>query len=295
MNPLAEGDRLQAFRLLQRALPRIMAEPDNAQLRIELCAAALLENRAADDGADRRRERDETSRKAYALATALHIRYHHVRQGEATSAVMPTVTRLTPPEDVESAGRIAEALGVWRAGMAAADAAAASADALERLYRTIGMPTHVRDLAIPRADLPMVACDTLKNFNANPGERSPAHVDAMLQLLEAAWSAGRSWLAAGVPAMPAVHQPPGKFGLAQLRGEEPDPAGRASGVQRWGTRHTHLPSVGARRCGRCAGDAYVVSHHPIAGHSDGDGRMCRHPAPCALSQCASPASRAAAG
>jgi alcohol dehydrogenase class IV len=187
VNPLVEGDRLQAFRLLYRALPRIMSEPDNVNLRIDLCAAALLENRASDDGSDRRRERDQTSSRAYALATALHIRYDHVRQGEATSAVTPTVTRLTPLQDARAAERIAEALGVWKAGMSADAAAAATANALESLYRSIGMPTRVHELAIPEDDLPLLARDTLKNFNANPGARSDSYVDDMLELLRAAW------------------------------------------------------------------------------------------------------------
>jgi alcohol dehydrogenase class IV len=187
MNPLVEGDRLQAFRLLYRALPRIMSEPDNVDLRIDLCAAALLENRAADDGADRRRERDQTSSRSYALATALHIRYDHVRQGEATSAVMPTVTRLTPPREAGVAARIAEALGLCTAGMSSEGAAAATADALDSLYRSIGMPTRVRELAIPADDLPVLARDTLKNFNANAGPRSESYMDEMLRLLRAAW------------------------------------------------------------------------------------------------------------
>jgi alcohol dehydrogenase class IV len=187
MNPLVEGDRLQAFRLLHRALPRIMSEADNVDLRIDLCTAALLENRAADDGADRRRERDQTSSRAYALATALHIRYDHVRQGEATSAVMPTVTRLTPPRDTRGTARIAEALGVWSEGMSSEAAVAATADALASLYTSIGMPTRVRELSVPEEDLPQLARDTLKNFNANPGTRPESYVEDMLQLLRAAW------------------------------------------------------------------------------------------------------------
>lgn len=187
MNPLVEGDRLQAFRLLHRALPRIMSEPDDVNLRIDLCTAAFLENRAADDGADRRRERDQASSRAYALATALHIRYDHVRQGEATSAVTPTVTRLTPPRDVSVAARIAGALGVWKEGMSSEVAAAATAEALESLFTSIGMPTRLRALEIAESELPLLAHDTLKNFNANPGARSDAYVDEMLQLLRAAW------------------------------------------------------------------------------------------------------------
>ncbi len=101
MNPLVEADRRQAFRLLNTALPRVMEDPDNAALRIDLCAAAFLQNRADDDDQGRRRARDRTGSSAYALATALHIRYDHVWQGESTTSVIPAVTRLTPPEDPE--------------------------------------------------------------------------------------------------------------------------------------------------------------------------------------------------
>ena len=186
MNPLVEGDRRHAFRLLRRALPRIMDEPDNAALRIELCCAAFLENRAADDGQGRRR-RDETSAGAYALATALHIRYDHVWQGESTSSVMPTVTRRVPPADPTVAARVAEAIGVWRDGMTTQAAADATAEAIEQLYKKIGMPVRLRELDIPRAEVPLLAQDTLKNFNANPGNRPDDYTARMLALLEAAW------------------------------------------------------------------------------------------------------------
>lgn len=187
MNPLVEADRRRAFALLNRALPRVMEEPDNAALRIDLCAAALLQNRADDDDQGRRRARDRTSSAAYALATALHIRYDHVWQGESTTSVMPTVTRLTPPEDVAVAERIARGIGVWRDGMTSEQAATATADALDRLYDRIGMPSRLRALDIPKEDLPLLAKDTLKNFNANPSDRPDGYIDRMLRLLEAAW------------------------------------------------------------------------------------------------------------
>jgi alcohol dehydrogenase class IV len=186
-NPLVEGDRLQALRLLQRALPRVINEPDNAALRIDLCTAAFLLNRAADDDVGRRTERDEASSNAYALATAIHIRYHHVGQGEATSAVTPGVTRLTPPRQAARAARIAEALEVWQPGMSAEAATAATADALATFYASIGMPRRVRDLDIPQDDLPQLAEDTRKNFNARPGVRTDEEIEAMLQLLKAIW------------------------------------------------------------------------------------------------------------
>ena len=97
------------------------------------------------------------------------------------------MTRLTPPEDVNVAARIAEGIGVWQEGMSSEAAAAATADALTALYNRIGMPARLRDVDIPKAELPLLAQDTLKNFNANPGDRPDDYSARMLRLLEAAW------------------------------------------------------------------------------------------------------------
>lgn len=187
LNPLLEGDRLHAFRLARRALPLALAEPHNSSPRIDLCAAAFLANRGADDDAGGRTERDPIHGASYALATALHLRYHHIGQGEATAALTPTVVRKMGATDPETAMRLAEALDVWQDGMSAASANAASAEALSDFYRSIGMPARVRDLGIPRAELATVAGDTVKNFNANAGHRSDDQVAQSLALLEAAW------------------------------------------------------------------------------------------------------------
>jgi alcohol dehydrogenase class IV len=183
--PLAEGDNRQAFRLAHRALSRLVREPENVQPRFDLCAAAFLQNRSADDGAGR--ERDRAASASYALATALHIRYHHVGQGEATAAVLPASMRHIEPASLEAIARIAGGLGAWRDGMDAPTAAVAAADALEAVYRSIGMPARVRELNIPESDLPQLARDTLKNFNANPGDRPADYAERMLELLRSAW------------------------------------------------------------------------------------------------------------
>jgi alcohol dehydrogenase class IV len=71
--------------------------------------------------------------------------------------------------------------------MSAQAAAEATVDAMERMYRDIGMPTRLHELDIPQADVPLLARDTLKNFNANPGHLPDDYVDQMLKLLQAAW------------------------------------------------------------------------------------------------------------
>jgi len=186
LNPLAEGDRDQAFRLAARAYPRLTDAPGDPALRIDLCLAAFLQNRAEDDGF--RRFQGGVFSGSYAVSTALHLRYPHVGQGESTSVVHAARIRLAGEIDPRAARQVAAALSVWREGMGAREAAGAVADALEALYARVGAPTRLRQLGIPRDDLPAVAALTVKNFNANAGMRAPEHqVADALALLEAAY------------------------------------------------------------------------------------------------------------
>lgn len=186
INPLAEGDRNQAFRLANRAYPRLVDDLDNPSHRIDLCIAAFLQNRAEDDGS--RRFRGGAFSGNYAVSTALHVRYPHVGQGESTSVVHAPKIRLSKSVDAQSARQVAEALAVWRDGMDGGQAALAVAEKLEALYARNGMPTRLRQLDIPREDLRGIANETVKNFNANPGVRSAEdQIQDALRLLEAAY------------------------------------------------------------------------------------------------------------
>ena len=186
INPLAEGDRNHAFRLAHRAYPRLMDELDNPLLRIDLSLAAFLQNRTEDDGS--RRFRGGAFAGDYAVSTALHVRYPHVGQGEATSVVHAAKIRLTDNPDATSTRQVAEALDVWHNNMDTHQAALAVADRLEALYTRAGVPTRLRQLQIPREDLRAIANETVKNFNANAGMRSAQdQIDDAMRLLEAAY------------------------------------------------------------------------------------------------------------
>ena len=185
-NALVEGDHRQAFRLAHNAYLRLMDEPENPALRIDLALAAFLQNRAEDDG--RRRFAGGPFSGNYAVSTALHVRYPSVGQGESTSVVHATALRLAESVDAEAARQVADGLGLWRDGMRPAEAAEAVADRLEAIYAGTGMPTRVSQLGIPEDDLPNIASETVKNFNANRGARSPEQqVADALRLLRAAW------------------------------------------------------------------------------------------------------------
>lgn len=185
-NPLAESDERQAFDLAHRAYPRLADDLANPGPRVALCLAAFLQNRAEDDGL--RAMRGGPFAGNYAVSTALHVRYPHVGQGESTSVVHASKIRITEQIEARSSQKVALALGVWREGMGSRDAALAVADQLEALYVRVGMPTRLRQLDVPRGDFPVIAGETVKNFNFNAGARSPAdQINDAIRLLDAAY------------------------------------------------------------------------------------------------------------
>lgn len=181
MAPLSEGDRLQAFRLARGALAR-MSDPLDAGARIEMCAAAFLQNRDADDGGALT-EKHWPARVIYALATALFNLHGHVGQGEANSALTATVIRHFGARDPEAMALIAQAFGMNDSRPAQERAA----DAVERAFAQAGMPVRLRELNIPRDSLATVLEHSLKNFNADPNREFLRERAALMAALDAAW------------------------------------------------------------------------------------------------------------
>ena len=186
INPLVEGDRLQAYRLCALALPRLAEAPEDIAPRYALCAATLLQNREADDGGGVV-DRLWVNRVAYALSTALIAHCPHVSQGEAYSAFMGTVTRKLGSRDPEAMVRIAQALGIWKATVAPGEAPQRIADKLDAAFRSIGMPTRLSEVKIDRAVFPKLIEHSLRNFNADPKREFSREPEMLMQVLEAAW------------------------------------------------------------------------------------------------------------
>jgi alcohol dehydrogenase class IV len=185
MTPLVEGDRLQALRLAEGALPRL-SDPNDPAPRIELCAAAFLQNRDADDGGALV-ERHWVGRVVYAFAAALFNQHGHVTQGEANSALTPGVMRRLGSRDPEAMCRIARALGAWREGDAVAEAPARAAAALEKTFTSVGMPIRLSQLNIPRESLDTILERSLKNFNSDPKREFVRERDLLSDVLQSTW------------------------------------------------------------------------------------------------------------
>jgi alcohol dehydrogenase class IV len=185
MTPLVEGDRLQALRLAQGAVPRLADASDPAP-RIELCAAAFLQNRDADDGGAAV-DKHWVGRVVYAFAASLFHRHGHVTQGEANGALTPGVMRKLGSRDPEAMARIAQALGAWRDGDPVSEAPERAAAALEKAFQSFGLATRVSQLGIPRESLPAILENSLKNFNADPRREFVRERDFLREVLDSTW------------------------------------------------------------------------------------------------------------
>jgi alcohol dehydrogenase class IV len=182
INPLVEGDRLQAYRLVSGALPRLDHAAD-AGPRIELCAATLLQNREADDGG-RQFEGHWVTRVTYAFSTALISVFPQVGQGESYAALVGTVLERFGDRDPEAMMRIAAGLGLVATP---AQAPARVAEKMAEVFRGLGLATRLSALGIDRARLPQVLEISLRNFNADPKREFVRERDRLGETLEAAW------------------------------------------------------------------------------------------------------------
>lgn len=182
--PFTDFNRRQVYEIVNRALPGLK-DPRNAAARIDLCIATFLQNREADDGGGG--VRHWVSRVVYAYAASLFNMHEEVSQGAAHCAMTPTVMRRLGARDPGEMCAIASALGVWKQGDPVADAPFRAADELEKVFASIGMPTSLSQLNIPRASAEKILSASLKNFNADPKQEFVKEKELLREVLDATW------------------------------------------------------------------------------------------------------------
>jgi alcohol dehydrogenase class IV len=188
INPLAEGDRLQAYRLARFALERVTgpAHATDVTPRIASCAATFLQNRDADDGSGNA-GKHWVSRVVYAFATATFQLHEHVGQGEANCALTPHVMRKLGARDPEAMALIAQGLGVWVEADGMASAPEKAAAEIERVLQQAGAPMRVSALGIPRESLATILNNSMRNFNADPKREFIREKDFLGEVLQSCW------------------------------------------------------------------------------------------------------------
>ena len=183
-NPLVEGERHQAFRLAQRAIHR-MTDAGDAEARIEMCAAAFLQNREEDEG----RYFGDThwvSRVTYALAASTINLCEWIGQGEAYAILTGAAVRNFGDRDEREIVAMGQAIGMddLRAGN---QSVAQVADAIDALFVKLGLKVRLRDYGVPPEMLPRIADFSMKNFNADRNRAFLNEAEGLRKTLQDAW------------------------------------------------------------------------------------------------------------
>ena len=182
LNPLAEGDLLQALALLRRNMPLVKAGSGGGGPRLELCAASFLANRASDSGAG-----GGSLSVVSALAHSLDTRYPDCDHGAAYSIATAPGMAFNREHNLAGQARFAEYMGVREGAMDDRQAARAAAERVAQIFRELEMPERLRDVGIPEADIPQIAQDAMTDFGLHRNIRPVEDAGELEQLLRKVW------------------------------------------------------------------------------------------------------------
>ena len=178
-NPLVQASRLHAFELARNSLPNVR-NPEDAQARLNLCAAALLQNRDEDDDG-RPFDAHWVASSVYALGAALFNRVRHLDQGVThailTPAAISTFYDLCP--------QAIQAMGIGL-GLDATDATnpLQVSECVRRYFGGFGITQTLGEQGVKQSDLEPVLENSLHNFNANRKGGLHMHRERLMKILQ---------------------------------------------------------------------------------------------------------------
>jgi 4-hydroxybutyrate dehydrogenase len=170
-HPMCDAIALEAVRLVREYLPRAVANGSDLEARGYMLIAASMGavSFQKDLGA------------AHSLAHPLSSE-HGVHHGLANAVVLPYVVRFNGEENSEQYRRVAEALGIAPGN----DPAGAVADFLAEFNHTVGITARLRDLDVPRENIPRLATLAMADGCHLTNPRRCTQAD-MLRLYNEAW------------------------------------------------------------------------------------------------------------
>jgi alcohol dehydrogenase len=166
-NPWSDGIALQVIRMIAVHLPRAHADGGDLEARSQMLLAAHMAGIAmATTGLG----------LCHAVGHALGGRFD-IAHGVALTAVLPQVLRFNAPACVQRLADAAAALGAGDPARDSAWNAGAAIEAVADLADRLGMPRHVADLGVSRADFDQIAADALDDEVLANTPRPPTATD----------------------------------------------------------------------------------------------------------------------
>ena len=174
-DPLAEALLRHALTLLAEWLPRLRAQPGNAEVRARLMLAALLCGQGTDYMGG-----GVTSVLGHSVGPRFRV-----ANGLVNAIVLPHSIRFNAPATGERPAKVAHALG-WTFADETRSGADRAVTAVDGLLDQLQIARRLRDVGVPRGALSEVASHAMNDWFL---ARNPRRVDRsdVIELLQAAW------------------------------------------------------------------------------------------------------------
>ena len=175
-DPLADALLLHALRVIADNLCKLAGEPHKARTREQLMLGALLAGQGSDYA---------PTGMTSALAHCIGARFH-LDNGVTNAVLLPHAMRFNAPATADRLPLVAEALGAPACDTTEM-ALAAATRAVRNVFAQIGLPTRLRDIGVPEADLSVLAADAATDWFLHQNPRPVAGTTDILEVLRAAW------------------------------------------------------------------------------------------------------------
>jgi len=191
-NALTEPLALEAARLIHRALPRVVADPGDAEARIDMARGSLFAGMAFGSAG---------THLSHAIQYPVGA-MTHTPHGLGTGALLPYVLQACVPVVPERLATIGAAIGLPGGG-AVAERAQAVVDEIAALCARVGLPVSLREIGIEPADAERVVDLTMQVTRLTAIAPLEADRDAIAAIVAAAIEGDRSLLRSGTASPPA--------------------------------------------------------------------------------------------
>lgn len=176
-NPISEALALQGLHILFREVPEMVARPDSVAHRAGVLAGAHLSGMVISNA---------RVGIHHAICHCLGAR-GGLGHGEANSIMLPHAMEYNLDVAAAEMARMAEVMGVARAGASDRDNALAAIEGVRSLQRRAGVPMRLRDTSLRKELLPEIAEHALFDRGLYFNPRPTASAEPVLKILEAAW------------------------------------------------------------------------------------------------------------
>ena len=182
LNTLAEGDLRQSLDLLMNNVNQIRSSPEDSKIRIDLCAASYMYNRASDSGLI-----VGATGVVTALAHSLDARYPECDHGSAYSILTAPGMKFNIDYNYSGQARLGRILGVADAQAEEKTIATAAATEINDIFTMMEMPTRLREVGVPRDGIRMIAEDAMTDFALHGNIRPVESSNDLEDLMQVIW------------------------------------------------------------------------------------------------------------